>query len=183
MGYAEILSNQIPDFISGTKLFSNVQLVQGTELDKLGIAINDLELQLSPLTATWSLPYWESVFGIPVNINDDINLRRGRILAKTTNISPLTPTALKTILSNFATDIDVQSVPGEYRFIVTFNVTNNLNAVVDNIKNTVDEVKPAHLVYDLAFGFISNIQIDTSYEQYNHDCYYCGEILSGQYYL
>ena len=182
MAYKEILAKQIPEFISGTKLFSNVQRVQGWELDNLGLSMSDMELQLSPLTATWSLSIWERIFGIPTNTTDDDDTRRAKILAETANISPLTPIALETILSKFATDVDVKNVPGEYKFTVTFNVDNN-SKITDNILDTIEKVKPAHLEYDILFGFKNGIQIFTNYTEYEHNCLYCGTFLSGQNYL
>lgn len=183
MAYKEILAKQIPEFINNTKLFSNVQRIQGWELDNLGMSMSDMELQLSPLTATWSLPIWERIFGVPTNTDEDDDIRRAKILAITANITPLTPYALETILGKFATDIDVKNVPGEYRFTVTFNITKSFNAAIDNISNVIERLKPAHLTYDILFGFKTGMQVETSYDQYEHQCLYCGTFLSGQFYL
>ena len=68
--YAEILASQVPEFIRDADVFSDVQLSEGNELDRIKYALDDLEKQLSPITATWALPFWEEAFGIPVNIND-----------------------------------------------------------------------------------------------------------------
>lgn len=181
--YAEILASQVPEFIRDADVFSDVQLSEGNELDRIKYALDDLEKQLSPITATWALPFWEDAFGIPVNLNDSYEIRYARIAAKLNIISPLTPHALERILARFASDVVVENVPGQYKFIVTFNVTKDFNAVVDNINRTIEEVKPAHLVYEITFGFRTNLQINVSSNQYFHDCHYCGMILAGQYKL
>lgn len=43
---------------------------------------DDLALQLSPLTATWGLVFWEQSVGLPMLPNGDYATRRPKVLAR-----------------------------------------------------------------------------------------------------
>ena len=46
---------------------------------------DDLALQLSPLTATWGLVFWEQSVGLPMLPNGDYATRRPKVLARLQN--------------------------------------------------------------------------------------------------
>ena len=46
---------------------------------------DDLALQLSPLTATWGLIFWEQSVGLPMLPNGDYATRRPKVLARLQN--------------------------------------------------------------------------------------------------
>ena len=46
---------------------------------------DDLALQLSPLTATWGLIFWEQSVGLPMLPNSDYATRRPKVLARLQN--------------------------------------------------------------------------------------------------
>lgn len=171
--YAEKLLEFVPDFLRNSKIFSNVQDIQQDEIYLIDEALIDIKKQLSPLTCTWSIDKWEQEFGIS-KTTDDLELRRAIVISKLATSTPLTPKSLESILSNFAEDVNVTNISGEYRFKVILTIKNNFSLTMNEVKNVIQDVKPAHLVYDLEFGFIDEVGIEFEMDYYIHECYICG---------
>ena len=65
-----------------SRIFKAIQNAQALEYDRIEDKTADLALQLSPLTATWGLKFWEEGVGLPVQDNDDYEARRPAVVAR-----------------------------------------------------------------------------------------------------
>ncbi|HDO9123803.1 TPA: DUF2313 domain-containing protein, partial [Clostridioides difficile] len=54
----------------------------GSEFDNLELLDEEIELQLFPQSATWGLEFWENRVGLYTNIDEDIEARRRKVIAK-----------------------------------------------------------------------------------------------------
>lgn len=52
----------------------------GSEFDNLELLNEEIELQLFPQTATWGLNFWENRVGLITNLDEDIEIRRRKLL-------------------------------------------------------------------------------------------------------
>lgn len=181
MGYKETLFNQLPEYLYNSALFQQVFDIEGQELDLLKINVDDLLFQISPYTATWGLTAWENMLGIPTNTKEDLEVRRNRCTAKLAYIAPLTPPALESILSHFADGVQVQnSTTEDYKFNVFFKTGDTFDVAMQDVINTLEEVKPAHLDYNLGFAYITKMKGAVNAKVYIHDCKMCGTIKCGK---
>lgn len=78
----EGMINASADYYQENEIFSAIQNAQALEYDRIESNNADLALQLSPLTATWGLIYWEESVGLPTHNNTDYEARRPAVLAK-----------------------------------------------------------------------------------------------------
>ena len=72
----------------------------GLRLDDIVDRSDGLWKEIIPQTATWSLPYWESEYGIPTNPDLSITQRRNTLLATIRTRAPMNPWKVAQIAQN-----------------------------------------------------------------------------------
>ena len=135
-----------------------------TERDILIEEIADVLKQMYVSTATWGLDYWEDMLFLPRNEGKTYEERRSRIYARIRSTKTTTVEVVKEIASAFfgAKNIIVTEHNSNYSFNIDFE-----NIEVDTVKlqdviNTLEIYKPAHLNYDFTFSVKTNIQINSN---------------------
>lgn len=125
--------------------------VIGARLDKVSDWVEEFEKQLVPQTATWSLPIWESEYGLLIDSSLTTEQRRQRIISKMWSNRAMPPAKLAKILENIAgTDIFIEERTGKRKFTVYIT---SLPKYVDEtaVRNRINQLKPSHLVYDIKY--------------------------------
>lgn len=124
----------------------------GSQLDKPVKWVDEYTQQLVPQTATWSLPYWESEYGLVPDPSWTIEQRRLNIISKMWSNGPMNPSRLTVILKGITNaEISITENTGKNRFTVYINTT---PYKADNItvNKTLDKLKPAHLIYHTVYS-------------------------------
>lgn len=152
-------AERILDFVSPIYGNSYVGLwlfeVIGRELDDMYHWSVGFEDQTVPDRATWSLPYWEEEYGVISDPNDTIEARRAAVIQKMMYRGPMNPKKLASIVAVSAgVDTDIEENTGKNRFSVVLRdlPINRMDGAVKSVaaaRRTVDNAKPAHLIYDL----------------------------------
>ena len=110
----------------------------GKPLDAIASFVDSLRDQTIPQTATWSLPIWEQEYGVTPDPAWTDAQRQANLVSKMKYIPPVNPAKLAEYASAAA------GAPCE----VIENVAKNTFAVVLRANSdTIDEAKPAHLIY------------------------------------
>ncbi|MDC9396123.1 DUF2313 domain-containing protein, partial [Clostridioides difficile] len=73
----------------------------GSEFDNLELLDEEIELQLFPQTATWGLELWENRVGLSTNIDEVIEARRRKVIAKLQMKYIVNPNRLATIIKSY----------------------------------------------------------------------------------
>lgn len=122
----------------------------GREAEATETIIDEIALQLFPQTATWGLKYWEEALSIPVNESLTLENRRTKILVKMQTRWPVTKQRMEAIINNFITSKNayIQEIYEEYMFKIHIPLPDERIYYRDLIE-TVEEVKPAHLAYEV----------------------------------
>lgn len=170
----EALKGYLPPFLLENKVFSNlIESVEKNDFDKYDEALEDLLLQVFPQTATWSLRLWEEFCGIITIEGLDVNIRRSKVMAKLSQVSPITPNIMKSMISKFTDGIvKIIQDTSQYSFFIDFQIKSKILNLKE-MYETIEYVKPAHLDYDLALNFnISNKKF------YMASCLICGETIT-----
>lgn len=135
----------------------------GLIMEEVHQAANKINAETLVNNATWSLPYWESLFRIKPSDNQTMVQRRRAVILKMNEYYPVTKQRMEYIIDTFTenggTTIDDER--GDY----TFEVILKNSGAIDLIEMiaAVEESKPAHLDYKLVqenddsmfFGLIS----------------------------
>ena len=119
--------------------------------------INDLKLQLDIDTATWGLMVYEKELGIKTNLSQSYDTRRSIIKAKLRGAGKLDAVKIKMVADAWANG-DCQ-VTFDGKLNISFD---SIYGVPDNLidlKNALEDVKPAHLgiLYNFVYLLIENI--------------------------
>ena len=121
------------------------------EAGELRSAFADLVAQCDVATATWGLDRYEQELGLPVDNGGDPAYRRARILAKLRGVGATTVSAIADVAASFTTDqVKVLEDKPHFQFEVRFVGFHGLPPGLDALSEILDEIKPAHLVYDYA---------------------------------
>lgn len=131
----------------------------GLESDMTEELIEDIFLQWFPQMATWGIIYWEEALQIPINESLGLEERRARVLTKMQTRWPITKSRMEAIINNFITSKNgyIDELYSEYTFKINIPLTNE-KIYYKELIETVNEVKPAHLAYEIE-GIAGNNKI------------------------
>lgn len=91
---AKEMLSYVPPYYQNSKLYRAQNDAKGIELDAIRWLIDDLENQINPRTATWSLPLWEDLCGFTPAANESIDDRRDKVFTLLVSSSPMTARTL-----------------------------------------------------------------------------------------
>jgi acetolactate synthase small subunit len=134
---------------------------ESLEIDKLKECIDDLVNNLYVQTATWGLDYFEEELGIDTDISKSYEERREKILAKKRGSGTSTKAMIKNTAEAFSGgEVDVIENFEDYSFIVKFVGIKGIPKNIEDFKEMIDEIKPAHLAYILEYTYMTWEEFD-----------------------
>ncbi|WP_238948866.1 putative phage tail protein [Clostridium sp. YIM B02569] len=156
------LTKYVPPLIySNNNIMKSIYKSQGDELDGLLYCIEDLINQCFIETATWSLSSWENEFGVKAKMNDTLENRRSRVLAKKRGTSTTTKQVVKDICNSFVDNTSIIEYSSDYYFELILESYSGFHNFLEDLMDIIEELKPAHLGvnYELKATTKSNIYI------------------------
>ena len=97
-----MIKRYLPSFIVKGNILKDIFESQQAEVDLLNNNIQDLIDNLFVETATWSLENWEKKYNIPIDLDDTLENRRSRILARMVSKGqPFTKETIEAIANQF----------------------------------------------------------------------------------
>lgn len=130
---------------------------------------DDLALQLSPLTATWGLIFWEQSVGLPMLPNSDYATRRPKVLARLQNYENFGAPMIHRIAEAYGEKIRVYIDPAEC--LVTIVFQRGVPTFLEEFKKAVDNIIHAHLGTEYKFEYIitGGLEMLTQYHVYGYN--------------
>lgn len=126
-----------------------------SELEVIDFTSEDLLKQFFIYTATWSLPIWERIFGLPVgDETTNIQERRENLISKLRSYGTTTKEMIVRV-GNAFTNGDVQVIEHneKYLFEIIFTGVIGIPPNMDDFKETIEIIKPAHLTYEIGIRY------------------------------
>lgn len=126
----------------------------GAELETATEYVEEYEAQVNPLTATWTLKYWEESLGLKTNESMS-NERRRAIIAEAWRHSSMPPARLAKIIEGIAgvgvTITERQDGEGnESPYCFTVVLEEEISeSLLEEVRNKIEKLKPTHLVFDI----------------------------------
>ncbi|KAA6450335.1 putative phage tail protein [Bacillus swezeyi] len=153
------MENYLPPFLTKIREMSEILQAEAPEFEQQNNDIFDLTDQLFITTATWGLDRWEALLNVVKEPGDSMKIRRLKLISKTSNIPPATYQAIEQALNRFLKNpsAQVRLLPKEYRFNVDIDIDDLQN--VRELIETLENMKPAHLVYTFRPGFNEQLKI------------------------
>ena len=150
----------LPKFLAEDPAFAETQRVLSWEHERYRLKIIDFAKQFHPQTATWGLSVWEEELGIATDVSVDLEIRRARVLAKMLGSSPMTVENTNRLVNLFTDDGKAYVVelpePGIIKVVIPSQTANT-----DEMRDSLDEMLPAHLDYYFQHQIIIDVDDDT----------------------
>ena len=150
---ADLLS-YLPSFYHNSDIIKVFMESNNIEVDTLKAYVEDLNKNLYVKTATWGLDLFEEELGLITDKSLSYEERRERILAKKRGNGTTTKAMIKNTAEAFSGgEVDVIENFSDYSFIVKFVGVKGIPKNLTLFKKMIEEIKPAHLNYELAFTY------------------------------
>lgn len=140
------------DYYQESKLFFYLMNAKGLGYDSVNERLDDLALQLSPLTATWGLIYWEESVGLPMLDNEEYDARRPPVLARLQNYENFGAPMIHRIAENFGEVIRVYIDAAEC--LVTIVFQRGVPTFLTDFQKAINNIIHAHLGTEYKFEYI-----------------------------
>jgi len=168
--YLVDLTKYVPPFIwKNSKVMQSIYKSQGEELDRLYYCLEDLKNQLFIDTATWGLALWEEEYGIETNLNYSYEQRREILNAKKRGQGTCTVALIKNVAESFSGgEVNIIENTAPFTFTIQFVGVKGIPKNMQGLINAIDEIKPAHLVYNFKYTYTSWDYFDDKNLSYNN---------------
>ena len=148
------LLEYLPSFYHNSDVIRSFMESNSIEVDTLKAYVEDLSKNLYVKTATWGLDLFEEELGLATDKSISYEERRERILAKKRGNGTTTKTMIKNTAEAFSGgEVEVIENFEDYSFIVKFVGVLGIPKNLTLFKDMIEEIKPAHLNYELAFTY------------------------------
>jgi hypothetical protein len=148
------LLEYLPSFYHNSDVIKTFMESNSIEVDTLKAYIEDLIKNLYIKTATWGLDLFEEELGLATDKSISYEERRERILAKKRGNGTTTKAMIKNTAEAFSGgEVEVIENFNDYSFVVKFVGVKGIPKNLTLFKNMIEEIKPAHLNYELAFTY------------------------------
>ena len=153
----ERLMRHMPKYYRGILEITLLQKIIEKELETIDLISKDVLNQFFIYTATWSLPIWERIFG---HKTSNIEERRENLISKLRSYGTTTKEMIARVAKAFTNgEIEVIEDNPNYSFTIKFTSIVGIPQNLDNFKNTINIIKPAHLNYSIEFRYNTHGQI------------------------
>lgn len=152
------LFNHLPKYYKTSKVMSDIIGTQDKQLQEFINKIQEVADQFFIDTATsgFTLERWEKELGIPLSSNKDEGYRRSVIKSKIRGTGTVTVGLLQNVAQSFEKGlIEVIEENELFRFRIKFMDTLGAPPNFDDLKNAIDEIKPAHLEVVYEFKYLT----------------------------
>ena len=148
------LLDYLPSFYHNSNIVKSFIDSNSIEANILKDYVEDLNNNLYVKTATWGLDLFEEELGLTTDKSISYEERRERILAKKRGNGTTTKAMIKNTAEAFSGgEVEVMENFNDYSFVVKFVGVKGIPKNLTLFKNMIEEIKPAHLNYELAFTY------------------------------
>lgn len=148
------LLNKVPKYYRTSTV---MQVILNADEAALGAAedtVDAVDAQCLIATATEDIiSRWEAIFGIPGS-EDSLDRRRERVLAKKRGGGSGTIAHLKNVISSFSNgEVEIHENYAKYTIEIEFVGVKGIPPYMDDVKNAIDEIIPAHIAYTIKITY------------------------------
>lgn len=146
----KMLFEWITSIYDDCKIMIQVYEALGVQFDNVNYMFEDILKQMFPQTATWGLELWERRLNLPTNESENMENRRGKVIAKIQSKVTVNPETMAVITKNFTgADIKIIEWLKDWTFAVQTDAK-SMNKAFE-IHKIIKRIKPSHMAYVLQF--------------------------------
>ncbi len=161
------LMSYLPEWYENSQEMVAIQRAIQPEVARLWEARDDLLLQLDPRTATWGLNLWESGLGLRSSHSLSLAQRRANVAAKLRARETTTPALLREVSETIlGVPVTVSEIFSGYRVAICFDAQGELPDGIDALRDQLDQIMPAHLVWDFLITLTPKLYVSGSFSSW-----------------
>ncbi|MCM3494569.1 YmfQ family protein [Paenibacillus lactis] len=155
MSGSERLKGYLPSYYDGVLEIEQLTSTEGPEVDLLATRIEELLDQSYPESATWAISRYEKDLQITAEAGKPIEQRRSVVISKMRGHGNVSGSLIKNVAQAYdGGEVDVSVTPADYKITITFIDTLGIPPNLDDLKNALNDIKPAHLTLEYEFRFL-----------------------------
>lgn len=153
----------LPKYYADSRMVRNLTAREAEEFRSYHARVKDVLDQLFVDTATWGLSRWEEICGIPVNESKPVEQRRSVIKSKLRGAGTVTLEVIKNVVDSFENGlVAIQENFANYEVVITFIGKRGLPPNLQDVKDAVREIVPAHLNILYQFTYLRWDELDAA---------------------
>jgi hypothetical protein len=146
------LINLLPDYYDQNETMQELQKTVSYETDQLQDDMETAVDQCYAKTADVGLARYEKIYGITTDIKKSYRYRQERLAAKMSGLSATKKQLVEDIATSYTNAaVEVTEKFSEYTVVITFAGTIGIPGNIADIKESVEEVMPAHLAVEYEY--------------------------------
>lgn len=151
----------MPNYYKTSRVIDNLNNANSIELNSFNLKLDSILNQFFLNTADFTLDRWEKELGLEVNNNYNIDFRRSKIISKLRGQGTITINLIKSVSESFSNgEVDVIENNPSYSFTIKFIGAKGIPPNLEDLKKSIDDIKPAHLgvIYEFKYNMWSHIK-------------------------
>ncbi|QAS52368.1 putative phage tail protein [Halobacillus litoralis] len=148
----ERLFNSLPDLYERSDIMRMLMDIRGDELGKIQDILDEILLQFSINTATWTIEWWEKEYGVNASYKNSLEERRSVVKAKMRKGDASHNILLKRVVDAY-TNGQVETRFENGIIIVAFTSFYGVPSNLDDVRESVLRIIPAHLPFEFEFRY------------------------------
>lgn len=138
-----------PKYYETSRVFKSYLQAVGPELDQFKQGVKEILDQWFARTASWGLDRWEEELGLVNYAGKPDKQRQDRIVARLRGRGTTTITLLEKVVKSYVNNgANIVDSPQAYSFAIKFIGPEGLPENLNDLRATIEEIKPAHLFAD-----------------------------------
>jgi uncharacterized protein YmfQ (DUF2313 family) len=151
-----------PDIYEGNTKMEQLQDILTDKINSMAGDFNETIDQCFVNTAAALLSRYEKIYGLQVDVSKSDEFRRERIRARIRGIGTVTKQMIKDVARSYSNgEVEVVEDNANYSFRIKFVGTRGIPANMADLTAAIEEIKPAHLVYEFEFTYITWNEFET----------------------
>jgi len=155
MSNAERIMQYLPPYYHESRIMRAIAEAQGNEVAAFWGTLDEILKQFFVETASeWGLDLWEQMLGLTSYAGKPLDQRRSRIISKIRGMGTVTIDLIKNVAESYVYGkVEVIDHPEIYSFIIKFIDSRGIPPNLDDLKEAIEEIKPAHLAVEYQFTY------------------------------
>jgi hypothetical protein len=155
MTSAERLRGHLPDYYAEIVEMDTLTATEGVEFDALYSDIETLLNEAYPETSTIFLDRYEKDLQIVVDASKPVDQRRSVIISKMRGSGKVSGSMIKNVAQAYdGGTVGVAVDVPHYTIIITFIDTVGIPQNLDDLKQALEDIKPAHMTLEYKFRYL-----------------------------
>ena len=144
----------LPDYYEENVIMQTLQKILSDETDKMDEEMWSAIDECTVMTASEMLGRYEKIYGLGTEAEKTDRFRKERISAKISGTGTTTKAMIEDTASRYSNgEVEVIEDNANSKFTIKFVGTLGIPGNMDDLKMTIEEIKPAHLMVDYEYVY------------------------------